>query len=211
MYTKHKWLSENHYNFKYLKYMPKDCENGNLPLVIMLHGAGERGDDIDVITRHGFMRYIAEGTEYPFICIAPQCPADKYWGCFTESLLAFVDELIETLPVDKNRVYLTGLSMGGTGTWMLAMAAPEKFAAIMPVCGSGIVWNAGCLKDIPIYTYHGVIDPIVPISDSVNMVAAVNKCGGNAKMKIGFGWGHNMWDAAYTDPELLTWLLEQRK
>ena len=141
MYTKHKWESKEHFNFSYIKYLPKDFdENKEYPLVFFLHGAGERGDNLDLISLHGYMQYHREqGREYPFIFIAPQCPADKYWGCYTESLLAFLDWLCETLPFDKNRIYLTGLSMGGTGTWMLAMALRDRFAAIAPICGSGII------------------------------------------------------------------------
>ena len=213
MYTKHKWKSEKFFNFGYVKYLPKDYdENKKYPLVLFLHGAGERGDDLDHAMRHGYMKYVREeGKEYPFIFVAPQCPNGKYWGCYTESLLAFFDYITETLPVDKDRVYLTGLSMGGTGTWMLAMADPNRFAAIAPICGSGIVWNAGSIAKIPIYVYHGDCDDIVPIYESITMVKNVNKNGGKAQMKICYGVGHNAWDHAYTDDSLLEWLLSQHK
>lgn len=115
MYTKHKWKSDRYFNFSYVKYLPKNYDsNKKYPLVFFLHGAGERGDDLDVAMRHGFMKYVREdGAEYPFIFIAPQCPHNKYWGCYTESLIAFLDYVCEELPVDKSRIYLTGLSMGG--------------------------------------------------------------------------------------------------
>ena len=213
MYTKHKWQSEKYFNFGYVKYLPKDYdESKKYPLVIFLHGAGERGDDLDIAMRHGYMKYVREeGKEYPFVFVAPQCPNGKYWGCYTESLLAFIDDMTETLSVDKDRIYLTGLSMGGTGTWMLAMADTERFAAIAPICGSGIVWNGGCLAHLPIYVYHGDCDDIVPITESIGMLRAVNKKGGKAQMKICYGVGHNAWDYAYTDDALLTWLLSQHK
>lgn len=213
MYTKHKWQSDVHYNFAYAQYLPKDYdESKKYPLVIFLHGAGEVGDDLDVACSHGYMKYVREeGKEYPFICVAPQCPSGKYWGCFTESLIAFLDYIIDTLSVDKQRVYLTGLSMGGTGTWMLAMAAPEKFAAIAPICGSGIVWNWGAFKKIPVYIYHGDCDDIVPIDESITMLKSVNKNGGNAQIKICYGLGHNAWDIAYADDELIDWLLSHKK
>lgn len=142
MYSKHKWESENHFNFRYLKYLPKDYdETKEYPLVFFLHGAGERGDDLDSIATKGYMHYVKDNSrDYPFIIIAPQCPDERYWGCYTESLLAFLDWICEEFFVDKSRIYPTGLSMGGTGTWMLAMASPERFAAIAPVCGSGICW-----------------------------------------------------------------------
>ena len=211
MYTKHKWQSDTYYNFNYAQYLPKDFdENKEYPLVLFLHGAGERGDDLDIAARHGYMKYVREeGKEYPFICILPQCPNNKYWGCYTESLLAFLDYICKTLPVDKKRIYLTGFSMGGTGTFMLAMAAPERFAALAPVCGSGIVWNAGIISKMPIFMYHGDCDPVVPVTESVNMLRAINQKGGNARLKICYSVGHEAWDHAYTDDALITWLMEQ--
>lgn len=210
MYTKHKWESDVYYNFGYVKYLPKDYdENRKYPLVFFLHGAGEKGDDLDVASRHGYMKYVREeGKEYPFIFIAPQCPSDKYWGALNESLIAFLDYICEELPIDKKRVYLTGLSMGGTGTWMLAMAAPKKFAAIAPVCGTGITWNAGAFKNMPVLMYHGDCDSIVPINESINMLSAINRIGGNARIKICYGINHSAWDFAYNGDELFEWFLK---
>ena len=170
-----------------------------------------RGEDLDRANHHGFMKHVREsGAEYPFMCVAPQCPKGKFWGCFTESLLAFLDFICETLPVDPERVYLTGLSMGGTGTWMLAMAAPERFAAIAPICGSGIYWYGVALTHTPIMVYHGDCDEVVPIHDSIEMVKSVNRNGGNARIKVLYGVGHNAWNAAYEGDELYTWLLSHR-
>ncbi len=213
MYTKHKWNSDKYYSFNYAQYLPKEFdENKKYPLVFFLHGAGERGDDVDDACRHGFMKHVREsGREYPFILIAPQCPFDKYWGCYTESLLAFLDDICEALPIDRNRIYLTGLSMGGTGTFMLAMAAPEKFAAIAPVCGSGICWYGEVLKNTPVRMYHGDVDGIVPIEESVTMLKRINAFGNrNAELKICYGVDHNAWDYAYDGDELANWLLAQR-
>ena len=213
MYTKHKWQSDKYFNFNYVKYLPADYdENKKYPLVFFLHGAGERGDNHDVASRHGYARYMREeGKEYPFIYIAPQCPQDKYWGCYTESLLAFLDYICMELPVDIDRIYLTGLSMGGTGTWMLAMADPDRFAAIAPVCGSGICWYGGAVKDIPVMMYHGDLDETVPLSESVTMLKAISKNGGSAELKICYGVGHNAWDIAYEGDELWEWLLIHKK
>ena len=213
MYRKLKWESDVHYNFGYVEYLPENFDkNKKYPLVIFLHGAGERGEDLDIASRHGFMKHVREsGREYPFIFVAPQCPCGKYWGCYTESLLAFIDYVTASLPVDADRVYLTGLSMGGTGTWMLAMADPERFAAIAPICGSGIYWYGEALKSIPVMVYHGDLDEIVPISNSLEMIKSVNRHGGNAEMKILYGVGHNAWDEAYAGDELYTWLLSHKK
>ena len=213
MYTKHKWNSDIFYNFGYLQYLPKDFDKSKeYPLVLYLHGAGERGDNADTVANYGYLQHIKnEGAEYPFIIVAPQCPAGKYWGCFNESLLHFLDYLCAELPVDKTRVYLTGNSMGGTGTYMLSMAAPERFAAIAPVCGTGICWNASAIKDLPIYIYHGDCDNVVPIYESITMLKCINSIGGKAIMKICHGVGHNAWDIAYAGDELYNWLLKFKK
>ncbi len=213
MYTKHKWKSDVFYEFSYVRYLPKDFDQSKkYPLVFFLHGAGERGDDLELVSRHGFMQHVRdEGAEYPFIFIAPQCPAGKYWGCYTESLLKFIDYICDSLPIDKERVYLTGLSMGGTGTFMLAMAEPERFAAIAPVCGSGIYWFGEALRDIPVMMYHGDLDDTVPIEESVEMLRAIHKRGGNAQLKICYGVKHNAWDIAYSGNELSDWLLSHKK
>lgn len=213
MYTKHKWNSDKYFNFGYVINLPVDFdETKKYPLVFFLHGAGERGENLDVAMNHGYMKHVREqGAEYPFIFVAPQCPDNKYWGCFTESLIAFLEDMISALPVDEDRVYLTGLSMGGTGTWMLAMACPEKFAAMAPVCGSGICWNGKIIKDIPIYVYHGDNDETVPISESINMISRVNAHGGNAQIKICYGVGHNAWEEAYEGDELWKWLLSHKR
>ena len=212
MYTKHKWESDRYFNFNYVKYLPKDYdESPKYPLVFFLHGAGERGDDLDLACRHGYMKHVREdGAEYPFIFIAPQCPEGKFWGCYTESLLAFLDYLCETLPIDTDRIYLTGLSMGGTGTWMLAMAAHDRFAAIAPVCGSGIAWYGGILAKTPIMVYHGDCDEAVSIHNSIEMIKSVNRCGGNAQIKILYGVGHDSWKTAYAGDELYKWFLSHK-
>lgn len=213
MYTKHIWETDRYYNFKYAQYLPSDFnESQKYPLVLFLHGAGERGDDLDVACRWGYMQHIRDdGAEYPFIIVAPQCPDDKYWGCYTESLLAFLDYICEILPVDTERVYLTGLSMGGTGTWMLAMAAPERFAAIAPVCGSGIYWYGGSVVNVPIMMYHGDCDNIVPLHESIAMLNSVNKRGGHAELKILYGVGHGAGEYAYSADELWKWMLCHKK
>ena len=212
MYIKKKWENDKYYNFGYVKYVPSDIAGGEkYPLVIFLHGAGERGDDLDVASRHGYMKHVREsGREYPFIFVAPQCPDKKFWGCYTESLIAFIDYICETLPVDRDRVYLTGLSMGGTGTWMLAMAEPDRFAAIAPICGSGIYWFGEALVNTPIMVYHGDCDNVVPIENSMEMIKSVNMRGGNAQIKVLKGVWHNAWDAAYEGDELWTWLLSHK-
>jgi predicted peptidase len=212
MYVQKQWQTDSHHPFYYVEYLPKDYDPAKeYPLVFFLHGAGERVQDPHQAMFHGYMKYVREqGKEYPFIFIAPQCIGNAYWGSYTESLSAFLDFILETYPVDRRRVYLTGLSMGGTGTWMFAMARPNTFAAIMPVCGSGIYWNVANLLKTPIYMVHGDCDTCVPISGSVEMLTSINSRGGNAKLKICYGVGHDAWNYAYTDDTLLDWMLSQR-
>ena len=212
MYVQKQWQTDSHHPFYYVEYLPKDYDPAKeYPLVLFLHGAGERVQDPHQAMFHGYMKYVREqGKEYPFIFIAPQCIGNAYWGSYTESLSAFLDYILETYAVDRRRVYLTGLSMGGTGTWMFAMARPNTFAAIMPVCGSGIYWNVANLLKTPIYMVHGDCDTCVPISGSVEMLTSINSRGGNAKLKICYGVGHDAWNYAYTDDTLLEWMLSQR-
>ena len=212
MYVQKQWQTDSHHPFYYVEYLPKDYDPAKeYPLVFFLHGAGERVQDPHQAMFHGYMKYVREqGKEYPFIFIAPQCIGNAYWGSYTESLSAFLDYVLETYAVDRRRVYLTGLSMGGTGTWMFAMARPNTFAAIMPVCGSGIYWNVANLLKTPIYMVHGDCDTCVPISNSVEMLTSINSRGGNAKLKICYGVGHDAWNYAYTDDALLEWMLSQR-
>ena len=213
MYTKHKWESDRYYNFSYVKYLPKDYdETKKYPLVFFLHGAGERGEDLDVACRHGYMKHVREsGAEYPFIFVAPQCPDGKYWACYTESLLAFLDYVCESLPIDRDRVYLTGLSMGGTGTYLLAMAEPQLFAAIAPICGSGLYWYGGALRHIPVMMVHGDKDDIVPLEDSTSMLHSINKRGGKAELRILEGVGHDAWEFAYEGDWLAEWFLSHKR
>lgn len=196
----------------YLLALPDNYEGAeNFPLVVFLHGSGERGDDGYTAGVHGFPRYAGEGKSYPFILVSPQCPKDKYWGSQLESLNFFLDYLIKEYRADACRVYLTGLSMGGMGTWLWAQSDPERFAAIAPVCGNGIFWYGEALKNIPVWAFHGDADECMPYGESVRMVKAVNDAGGCAKLTTYKGVGHGCWDLAYSDPELIKWLLSNKK
>ena len=214
MYTKHRWESDRWHNFGYVVNLPENYdETKTYPLVFFLHGAGERGENLDSVATHGYMRYVREqGKQYPFLFVAPQCPDPQYWGCYTESLLAFIDYICDTYPVDRDRVILTGLSMGGTGTWMLAMADPDRFSCIVPICGTGIVWNAKHLAKLPIRIYHGDDDYIVPFEESVSMLRELTRAGAaDVKLNICYGVGHNAWEVAYTDDSLIDWMLAQKR
>ncbi len=202
-------------SFHYLRYVPeKECDK-KLPLLIFMHGAGERGaadgSELELVASHGFFEQIRkEGKSFPFIMVAPQCPRDEYWGSYLESLNKFLDYIIDENNVDVSRIYLTGLSMGGTATWLWALDNPERFAAIAPVCGQGVNWYAGKLINMPVQAYHGDIDNIVSVHESVEMVASINRWGGHATLRIFHGVKHNAWDYAYND-EMVEWFLNFKK
>lgn len=197
----------------YLLYLPPDYDPQTpMPLLMFLHGMGERGDDPATLTVNGLPRLIAEGQHFPFIIVSPQCPTGSYWHEHVSALNALLDEIIATHAVDTSRVYLTGLSMGGAGTWFLASRYPERFAAIAPVCPpNGIKWMVReRLTQTPIWIFHGDADPSVPIADSQFMVDALQELGISVKFTVYPGVGHNCWDLAYATPELYTWFLSHR-
>ncbi|MDD4699252.1 MAG: dienelactone hydrolase family protein [Oscillospiraceae bacterium] len=212
-----KWENpiENKQSFPYLQYTPlkynKDTNTGKWPLLVCLHGAGERGDDGSLI--HFNLPFDLakpeQGEGLPFFMVAPQCPKGKYWGCFIESLNDYLDYIIEVLPIDPKRVYLTGLSMGGTGTWGWGIANPERFAAIIPVCGTGICWNTEMLKTTPVWAHHGTVDSCIPASESIDMVNRIRCQGGNARLSLYEGVDHDSWIQAYSNLKLYKWMLEQ--
>ena len=194
--------------FDYLLYTPENWDKSKkFPLLVFLHGAGERGDDIALAGRYGPFKYAAEGKNYPFVMVAPQCKSNKYWGNYLESLDLFLDDIIEKYNIDEKRIYLTGLSMGGTGTWHWLMASPQRFAAAAPVCGTGICWYACRIAHKPIWVTHGTADTVVPYDESVRMIEFLKKSGGEPILTTLEGVGHNAWDYAYTD-ELTDWFLK---
>lgn len=199
---------------EYLLALPKDYDKDTTkawPLMVFLHGAGERGSDINKVKVHGPAKLVEQGKEMPFIVVSPQCPEGQWWSNRGETVMALVDEIAEKYRVDPKRVYLTGLSMGGFGTWSIASTYPNRFAAIVPICGGGQPYLAGNLKSIPVWAFHGGKDPVVPVAESERMVEAVKKSGGNAKLTIYPEAQHDSWTETYNNPELYDWLLKQSK
>ena len=158
---------------------------------------------------HGFSNYLNE-TERDCIVVMPQCPANTFWAARVESIIKFIEQIIEEYKIDEDRVYLTGLSMGGFGTWYTAMAKPKMFAAIAPVCGGGMSWNAGVIKKIPIWVFHGVEDGVVPVFHSDDMVRKLESLNANVRYSRIENVKHNVWVNAYTQ-ELFDWLLSNKK
>lgn len=202
--------NEENWIFPFISYEPEKAA-GKLPLVIQLHGAGERGngqEDLALVEVWGFPQMVKTG-EYPCLFVFPQCPKDTFCAARVESILKFVDQLKAKFDIDEDRIYLTGLSMGGFGTWFTAMAAPECFAAIAPVCGGGMAWNAGVLT-MPVWAFHGVEDTSVSVFHSDDMVARMRKHDLNVRYTRLDGVGHNVWLNAYNE-ELLDWFLSHSK
>lgn len=179
------------------------------PLLLFLHGSGERGRNLDKLLVYGPPRQVNEGREFPFILIAPQCPPRERWSI--PLLSGLLDEIARDYAVDPDRVLVSGVSMGGFGTWALATATPERFAAIAPVCGGGDPRLACNLRSVPVWAFHGALDDIVPLSESERMVEAVAACGGQAKLTIYPNASHDSWTPTYNNPEVYEWLLAQRR
>ncbi len=197
----------------YLLYLPKDYgkTQDKWPLMIFLHGAGERGSDLNKVKVHGPPKLVERGKDLPFIIVSPQCPPGHWWPTKVETVMALIDEIVEKYNVDESRIYLTGLSMGGYGTWAIACAHPERFAAIVPICGGGQPYLASRLQDVPVWAFHGEKDPVVPVRESQRMVAVVNAAGGNARLTVYPDAQHDSWTQTYDNPDLYTWLLSHTK
>jgi predicted peptidase len=194
----------------YLLYLPEDYEQREAwPLMLFLHGAGERGDDLELVKRHGPPKLVETNEGFPFILVSPQCKPDRWWE--PVELTALVDEIVAKHRVDEDRIYVTGLSMGGFGTWSLAAHAPARFAAIVPICGGGERYWAKRLKHLPVWVFHGAQDRVIPVERSREMVDALNQHGGNAKLTIYPEAGHDAWTDTYDNPELYEWLLQQKR
>jgi len=194
----------------YLLYLPKDYKDSmqQFPLVLFLHGIGERGTDIEKVKIHGLPKLISEGKEFPFIVVSPQCPDDMFWN--TDVLTALIDQIELKYRVDKSRIYVTGLSMGGNGTWSLALAQPNRFAAIAPVCGWSHPVDFCKIVHMPIWIFHGDKDLVVPLCFSTQIVEQLKACGAsNVKFTIYPDVNHNAWTQTYNNEELYKWLLEQ--
>ena len=203
-------------NVGYYVFLPENYDvNKKFPLVLFLHGAGERGDGseekLPLVCVNALPKYAEEGEEYPFILLCPQCPENIVWNNVVLTLKSLVDSVAEQYNADPERISCTGLSMGGFGTWEMGVTYPDFFAAIAPVCGGGFSWRAPLLKDMPIWAFHGDVDSVVPISYSETMVEAIKKSGGNVKFTVFPGVNHNSWDSAYQTTDVVKWLTEQRK
>jgi predicted peptidase len=204
-------------NLEYLLYLPKNYQNSNQrwPLILFLHGIGERGADLELLKLHGIPKVIAQGTDFPFIVISPQCPEDTIWTNELDALHALLEAIIEKYNVDRSRIYLTGLSMGGYGTWHLAATYPSLFAAIVPICGGttpfvGFPERIQVLKNVPVWAFHGAEDEVVPLQGSQELVDVLKAHQGNVKFTVYPDTEHDSWTQTYENPDLYEWLLQQK-
>lgn len=204
---------------RYLLFLPAQYERGpaEWPLLLFLHGAGERGTDLTKVTKHGPPRLVQQQPDFPFIVISPQCSNGQFWTA--ESLLPLLDEVMSSYRVDRKRVYATGLSMGGYGVWSLAVAHPERFAAILPICGGGDVLpillaepkQQRAYRSLGIWAFHGAKDPVVPFRESERMVEAFREVGNPARLTIYPEGDHDSWTETYANPAVYDWLLQHRR
>lgn len=195
----------------YLLYLPDGYDQKEAwPLLVFLHGAGERGDDLALVKKHGPPKLVEAGKSFPFIVVSPQCPSGQWWSTKTLELKTLIDHVCDELKVDENRIYLTGLSMGGFGTWSLAAYAPDRFAAIAPICGGGEILATRALRKMPIWVFHGAKDPVIPIERSEVMVNALKRAGSDVKFTVYPEALHDSWTETYDNPEFYAWLLEQK-
>ena len=199
---------------RYLLYLPKgygEDKDKRWPLILFLHGAGERGSNLDAVKTHGPPKLVEQGKDFPFVIVSPQCPSETWWTERLDALTAMLDDVESKYAVDHNRVYLTGLSMGGFGSWSLACEYPDRFAAVVPICGGGDPRDVGRIRDIPIWVFHGGKDPTVPVQRSREMVDALRKMGGRVRYTEYPDVGHGSWVPAYATEELYEWMLQQRR
>jgi len=210
--------TENHFaaqisvaaKIDYLLFLPQGYRESKQrwPLMLFLHGAGESGTNLAKVKVHGPPKIVETKPDFPFILVSPQS-SGRGWN--SDTLNALLDDIIRKYRVDKHRIYLTGLSMGGYGTWALAAEHPEKFAAIAPICGGGNPAEAKKLASVPIWVFHGAKDPVVPVQRSREMVEAVKAAGGDVTYTEYPEAKHDCWTETYDNPELYRWLLAHRK
>lgn len=205
----------------YLVFLPKDYDaksGRQWPLLYFLHGAGERGTDVWKVAAHGPPKYVATHPDFPFIVVSPQCPDDQVWS--DEVLMGLLDQVTRDYAVDTSRVYLTGLSMGGYATWSLGLSHPERFAAIVPICGGGEMIKVllandekgKSLRSLGVWAFHGGKDPVVPLEESQRMINLLKHAGvKEAQLTVYPDAQHDSWTETYNNPRLYEWLLKHQR
>lgn len=195
---------------EYVVHVPQAVSNNpafRCPAILFLHGSGERAVPLATLTQQAIMQYARAHTNFPCLIIAPQCPPDAWWE--TPALDDLYAEVLRRYPIDPARFYLSGLSMGGYGSWALAMEHPDRFAAVAPICGGGDAHDVARIKDLPVWDFHGALDPTVPICNSDELITALRQAGGRVRYTVYADGVHDVWSAAYARDDLYAWLLQQ--
>ena len=193
---------------KYLRFEPANfSEEKKYPIIIHFHGAGSRGDNVEVLRDQSIMQYAKQANGFPFVMFLPQCSANCWFDVY-EQLKSFVKTVIALPYVDRERIFLSGVSMGGYASWQMLMSEPNIFRKAVICCGGGMYWNAARIKTW-VWAFHGTDDTAVFVEESRKMVEAVNRSGGNAKLTEYQGVGHNCWEETYSNPAVYEWLLTE--
>ncbi len=199
--------------YDYLLSLPDDYHESDKswPLVLFLHGSGERTGDLSRVATHGPLRHVREGAAYPFVIVAPQQSEGAWWDA--RSLGVLLDHVEATHRVDPSRIYVTGLSMGGFGAWNLAETYPDRFAAVAPICGGGTPGRicAAVESGTQFWAFHGALDQVIPAQRSVEMIQRIYGCGGVAQLTVYPDAHHDSWTRTYADPAFWEWMLAQRR
>ena len=199
--------------FDYLLYLPEHydvCKK--YPLLVFLHGAGERGDDLSLLKCHSIPKVFDGEVSYEAVVVSPQCEAGKTWSSAPEKIVTFIRDMIGMYAVDADRISITGISMGGFGTWQTIMDYPDLFAAAAPICSGGMAWRADVIADLPIRIYHGEIDDVVDVFYSKDMYRALQAVGAvDASLFLYPGVGHEVGNIAYEQTDLIDWLIAKRR
>ena len=219
MQTAHKLQLNDETTMPYLLYPPDayEADTARLwPFILFLHGSGERGHDPALVRLHGLPRQIDQQPDFPAIVLSPQCPVDERWPEQSDKVMVLLDAVLKGLRVDQSRIYLTGLSMGGQGSWHLGATYPERFAAMLAICGripevDGFPEKVCALKDVPVRVFHGAKDDRVPAEHSITMAKLLKDCGGDVQLTIFPDGDHFCWNQVYEDPTTWDWMFGQRK
>ncbi|HEY3870587.1 MAG TPA: PHB depolymerase family esterase [Actinocrinis sp.] len=210
----HRFISADGNDLPYIVHTPSGYgadSSDRWPLLLFLHGASERGEDLTGPAAHGPVKQAVAGAEPPFVLVAPQCPAYSTWACELRTIAELLDEVAAAHRIDPDRIYVTGLSMGGAATWALAARYPGRFAAAVPICGSWLPEAAARIAGLPVWTFHGEDDDDIPILHTEKIVAAVEAAGGPIRFTRYPAVGHDSWTRTYDNPEVYAWLLAQSR
>lgn len=208
--------ARNHSTYNHLLYYPENYNQiytqaklKKYPFLLFLHGSGECGNDLNLLKNAGLPQLIADGAQYPFVIAAPQCPHGQWWD--SGIVYKLLVEIIKILPVDESRIYVTGLSMGGSGTWALANDHPDCFSAIIPICGLRTDIDPKRFKHLPVWCLHGENDDRVPLENSIEMIERIKNEGCDARFTVYPDTGHDAWTRTYKNREWVEWLLRHKK